>query len=184
MRHLGDITKINGAKVPIADVVVFGAPCQDISVAGLRKGVRHSDLGDEETTRSGLVVEAVRIIKEMRTEDERNGRTGVDIRPRYAVYENVGGAFSSSKGDDWRIVMEELARIVDKDITIPRPEKGKWSTTGVIFGDGWSLAWRVSDAQHWGVPQRRRRITLVVDLNGYNAPRIVFGESEHHGSTV
>jgi DNA (cytosine-5)-methyltransferase 1 len=182
MIHCGDITQINGAKVPVVDTVIFGAPCQDLSVAGLRKGMKHGDLGDEETTRSGLFMDAVRIIKEMRQEDARNGRSGITIRPRYGIYENVPGALSSSGGDDWKAVLEELARIVDEGVTIPRPPK-KWSTTGVIIGEGYSLAWRVMDAQFYGVPQRRRRIALVADFNGYTAAEILFSKVEHHGST-
>lgn len=119
----------------------------------------------------------------MREEDVRNGRSGVDVRPRYMVWENVPGAFSSNGGEDFRVVLEELARVVEEGVTIPRPPKGKWATTGVIIGDGWSLAWRVFDAQWWGVPQRRRRICIVVDFNGHTAPQIVFSEGEHHGST-
>lgn len=119
----------------------------------------------------------------MREEDVRNGRSGVDVRPRYMVWENVPGAFSSNGGEDFRVVLEELARVVEEGVTIPRPPKGKWATTGVIIGDGWSLAWRVFDAQYWGVPQRRRRICIVVDFNGHTAPQIVFSEGEHHGST-
>lgn len=183
MQHLGDITKINGHNVPITDCVIFGAPCQDLSVAGKRAGMKHSDLGDEETTRSGLFMEAVRIIKEMRETDVHNGRSGHDVRPRYGIYENVPGAFSSNAGEDFRVVLEELARVIEEGVTIPRPAKGKWATTGVIIGDGWSLAWRVFDAQYWGVPQRRRRICIVVDFNGHTAPQIVFSEGEHHGST-
>ena len=183
MKHLGNICEINGHNVPITDCVIFGAPCQDLSVAGKRAGMRHSDLGDEETTRSGLFMEAVRIIKEMRETDVHNGRSGVDVRPRYGIYENVPGAFSSNAGEDFRVVLEELARVVEEGVTIPRPTKGKWATTGVIIGDGWSLAWRVFDAQYWGVPQRRRRICIVVDFNGHTAPQIVFSEGEHHGST-
>ena len=124
-------------------------------------------------------MEQIRIVKEMRDRDERNGRTGVDIRPRYMVWENVCGALSSGKprGEDFRVVLEELARIVEKNITIPRPPKGKWSNTGVIVGKNYSIAWRISDSQWWGVPQRRRRITLVADFAGYNAPCMVFGES-------
>ena len=183
IKHLGDIQKISGLTAPIVDTVIFGAPCQDLSVAGKRAGMKHSDLGDEETTRSGLFMEAVRIIKEMREQDVHNGRSGHDIRPRYGVYENVPGAFSSNGGEDFRVVLEELARLVEEGVTIPRPAKGKWATTGVIIGDGWSLAWRVFDAQYWGVPQRRRRICIVVDFNGHTAPQIVFSEGEHHGST-
>ena len=183
MQHFGDITKINGHNVPITDCVIFGAPCQDLSVAGKRAGMKHSDLGDEETTRSGLFMEAVRIIKEMRETDVHNGRAGHDVRPRYGIYENVPGAFSSNSGEDFRVVLEELARVVEEGVTIPRPAKGKWANTGVIIGDRWSLAWRVFDAQYWGVPQRRRRICIVVDFNGHTAPQIVFSEGEHHGST-
>ena len=175
MKHLGDITKIHGHNVPIVDCVIGGSPCQGLSVAGLGKG-----LDDE---RSGLFIEQVRIAKEMREEDVRNGRSGVDVRPRYMVWENVPGAFSSNGGEDFRVVLEELARVVEEGVTIPRPAKGKWATTGVIIGDGWSLAWRVFDAQYWGVPQRRRRICIVVDFNGHTAPQIVFSEGEHHGST-
>ena len=145
--------------------------------------MKHSDLGDEETTRSGLFMDAVRIIKEMREQDARNGRSGHDIRPRYGIYENVPGALSSNVGQDFRVVLEELARVIEEGVTIPRPAKGKWATTGVIIGDGCSLAWRVFDAQYWGVPQRRRRICIVVDFNGHTAPQIVFSEGEHHGST-
>jgi hypothetical protein len=128
-------------------------------------------------------MEQVRIAKEMREADVHNGRSGYDVRPRYMVWENVPGAFSSNGGEDFRVVLEELARVVEEGVTIPRPAKGKWATTGVIIGDGWSLAWRVFDAQYWGVPQRRRRICIVVDFNGHTAPQIVFSEGEHHGST-
>ena len=172
MHHYGDITKINGAEVPVVDTIIFGAPCQDLSVAGKRAGMKHGDLGDEEATRSGLFMDAVRIIKEMRAEDERNGRSGVDIRPRYGIYENVPGAFSSNHGQDFRIVLEELAKVKDKDAVIPMPEK--WTNYGCIMGDGWSIAWRVFDAQFWGVPQRRRRIALVADFGGESAPEILF----------
>ena len=136
--------------------------------------------------RSGLYMEQIRIVKEMREQDERNGRTDDSIRPRHMVWENVCGSLSSPgkgrAGEDFRCVLEELARVVEKDITIPRPPKGKWSNTGVIIGDNYSIAWRITDSQWWGVPQRRRRITLLADFGGYNAPRIVFGESKHHGS--
>ena len=184
MRHYGDITKINGAKVPVVDTVIFGAPCQDLSVAGKRAGMKHTDLGDEESTRSGLFMEAVRIIKEMRSEDERNGRTDDNIRPRYAVYENVPGAFSSNKGEDFRIVLEEIAKVADKDASIPMPDKGKWTNYGCIVGDGWSIAWRVLDAQFWGVPQRRRRIALVADFGGQSAPEILFVRKSVSRDTV
>lgn len=166
MKHLGDITKISGYAVPVVDCIIGGSPCQDLSVAGKRAGL--------DGERSGLYMEQIRIVKEMREQDERNGRTGVDIRPRYMVWENVPGAFSSNKGEDFRIVLEELAKVKDKDAVIPMPEKGKWTNHGCIMGDGWSIAWRVFDAQFWGVPQRRRRIALVADFGGQSAPEILF----------
>ena len=164
MKHLGDITKISGYDAPVVDCVVGGSPCQDLSVAGKRAGL--------EGERSGLYIEQVRIVKEMREQDERNGRSGVDVRPRYMVWENVPGAFSSNKGEDFRIVLEELAKVKDKDAVIPMPDK--WTNHGCILGDGWSIAWRVLDAQFWGVPQRRRRIALVADFGGQSAPEILF----------
>ena len=139
---------------------------QDLSVAGKRAGL--------DGERSGLFMEQIRIVKEMRSEDERNGRTGVDIRPRYMVWENVPGAFSSNKGEDFRIVLEEIAKVADEDAVIPMPDKGKWTNSGCIVADGWSIAWRVLDAQFWGVPQRRRRIALVADFGGQSAPEILF----------
>lgn len=180
MKHLGDITKINGAKVPMVDVITFGAPCQDLSVAGKRAGMKNVAMGDDETTRSGLFFEAIRIIKEMRDESFRQlsmRGTDVDIRlvkPRYAVYENVPGAFSSNKGEDFRAVLEETAKVADKNAVIPGPPAGKWQPAGCIVGDGWSLAWRVHDAQYWGVPQRRKRICLLADFNGQDAGRVLF----------
>ena len=171
MEHYGDITKISGYTAPIVDCVIGGSPCQDLSVAGKRAGL--------DGERSGLYTEQVRIVKEMRAEDEARGRTGVDIRPRYMVWENVPGAFSSNKGEDFRIVLEELAKVKDKDAVIPMPESGKWANTGSIVGDGWSIAWRVLDAQFWGtsnkpLPQRRRRIALIADFGGQSAPEILF----------
>ena len=171
MKHLGDITQISGYVVPVVDCIIGGSPCQDLSVAGKRAGL--------DGERSGLYIEQVRIVKEMRKQDERNGRTGVDIRPRYMLWENVPGAFSSNKGDDFRIVLEELAKVCDENAVIPRPADGKWRTSGCIMGDGWSIAWRVLDAQFWGtpdkpLPQRRRRIALVADFGGHSAPEILF----------
>ena len=124
-------------------------------------------------------MEQIRIVKEMRAQDEQNGRTDVDIRPRYMVWENVPGAFSSNKGEDFRIVLEELAKVKDHNAVIPRPADGKWRTSGCILGRGWSIAWRVLDAQFWGtsdkpLPQRRRRIALVADFGGLSAPEILF----------
>lgn len=168
MKHYLNVCDVNGATVEPVDLITFGSPCQDLSVAGKRAGLKHESNGDDETTRSGLFMEAVRIIKEMRKEDEvrrlQSGRTDKSIRPRFAVWENVPGAFSSNKGEDFRVVLEELARIKDKEVSIPLPNKGKWQSAGEIIGDGWSIAWRTLDAQYHGVPQRRRRIFLVADF--------------------
>lgn len=172
MKHYGDITKINGAEVPIVDIVTGGSPCQDLSVAGARKGLAGE--------RSGLFMEQIRVIREMRDECKRELRmrgSDVDlrcVRPRYMVWENVPGAFSSNKGEDFRCVLEEIARVEDKTASIPMPEGGRWSTSGCIMGDGWSIAWRVHDAQFWGVPQRRKRIAVVADFAGESAPEILF----------
>jgi len=169
MKHLGDITKLNGAEVPIVDVVCGGSPCQDLSVAGKRAGLAGE--------RSGLFMDQIRIIKEMREHDRTVRGANVDnrlLRPRYMVWENVPGAFSSNKGEDFRAVLEETARVICEDAVIPRPTGGKWSPSGCIMGDGWSIAWRVHDAQFWGVPQRRKRIALVADFGGESAPEILF----------
>ena len=166
MIHLGDITKISGYTAPVVDCIIGGSPCQDLSVAGKRAGL--------EGQRSGLFMQQIRIIKEMRENDRRNGRAAEYVRPRYMVWENVPGAFSSNKGEDFRIVLEETAKVADENASIPRPEKGKWSTSGCILADGWSIAWRVFDAQFWGVPQRRRRIALVADFGGQSAPEVLF----------
>lgn len=175
MKHLGDITKIKGCEAPVVDCIIGGSPCQDLSVAGKRAGLAGE--------RSGLYMEQIRIIKEMRHRDELRGRTGESIRPRYMVWENVPGAFSSNGGKDFAAVIEEAVRVAEPEApNVPVPEKG-WPTSGCIMGDNWSVAWRVLDAQFWGVPQRRRRICLVADWGGLNAPKIVFGEAEHNGST-
>lgn len=159
MIHLGDITKIKGDNIPTVDVITFGSPCQDLSIAGKRAGLSGE--------RSGLFMEAVRIIKEMR--EATNGEY-----PKYAVWENVPGAFSSNKGEDFRAVLEELAKIKETGISIPLPDKSKWAKAGFITGDDWSIAWRTMDAQYWGVPQRRLRISLVLDLTGGRAGEILF----------
>ena len=166
MRHLGDIKKIKGDEVPAVDCVIGGSPCQDLSLAGKRKGL--------DGERSGLFMEQIRIVKEMREEYVRKTGTTHNIRPRYMVWENVPGAFSSNSGEDFRIVLEETAKIADENAYVPRPPKGKWTTAGCIMGDGWSIAWRVLDAQFWGVPQRRNRIALVADFGGNTAPEILF----------
>lgn len=178
VKHYLNVCDVNGAEVEPVDVITFGSPCQDLSVAGKRAGLKHESNGDDETTRSGLFMEAVRIIKEMRKKDGldqlRSGRTDEHIRPRFAVWENVPGAFSSNKGEDFRVVLEELARIKDSEVSIPLPEKGKWKQSGEIVGDGWSIAWRTLDAQYHGVPQRRRRIFLVADFADECAGEILF----------
>ena len=166
MKHFGDITKIKGSEVPIVDIITGGSPCQDLSVAGKRAGL--------DGERSGLFMEQIRIIKEMHDECRR---TNQPIRPRYMVWENVCGAFSSGtpSGEDFRIVLEETARVVDSDTSIPRLADGStWSNSGCILADRWSIAWRVHDAQFWGVPQRRKRISLVADFRGQTAPEILF----------
>lgn len=167
MIHLGDVSKVNGADLEPADIITFGSPCQDLSVAGKRAGLKHEDNGDEETTRSGLFMEAIRIIKEMR--EATNGK-----HPRYAVWENVPGAFSSNKGEDFRVVLEEFVKVVEPSAEMPPMEDRKWPYADVIVGDGWSIAYRTLDAQYWGVPQRRRRIYLVADFSGERAPKILF----------
>ena len=187
MKHFGDITKINGAEVPPVDVICGGSPCQDLSVAGKREGLSGA--------RSGLFMEQIRVIKEMRDECLRKlSMRGADVdlryvQPRYMVWENVPGAFSSNKGEDFRAVIEETAKIADKDAVIPRPTGGRWSPSGCVMGNGWSIAWRVHDAQFWGVPQRRKRIALVADFGGSSAPEILFerkslsGDSEQSEQT-
>ena len=219
MAHLGDITKINGAEIEPVDIITGGSPCQDLSVAGKRAGL--------EGQRSGLFMEMIRIIKEMRNADklrierrrdtkiwDRNdtfiesGKAGVHseyrntnaistgcgagetadiegresqhgfcgtnqpLRPRFVVWENVPGAFSSNNGEDFRAVIEEFCKIADETVTIPRPAKGKWNTAGCVVGNGFSFAWRTIDAQFWGVAQRRRRIYAVLDIGGQCASEI------------
>lgn len=169
MTHLGDITKIHGGEAPVVDVVIGGSPCQDLSIAGKRAGLAGA--------RSGLYMEQIRIIKEMRERDMASGRTGEFVRPRYMVWENVPGAFSSNGGKDFAAVLEEAIRIAEPEAPdIEVPEKG-WNTWGGYhdeMGGRWSVAWRVFDAQHWGVPQRRRRIALVADFGGDTAWEILF----------
>lgn len=170
MVHLGDIKKIHDP--PFVDCITFGSPCQDLSIAGKRAGLSGE--------RSGLFMEAVRIIKEMRCHSG-------GAYPTFAIWENVPGAFSSNKGNDFHAVLEELARIKEPEVSIPRPENGKWAKAGFICGNGWSIAWRTLDAQFWGVPQRRRRIALVLDLTGQRAGEILFertGVSGNHEPSI
>lgn len=159
MIHLGDITKMTPQNTPYVDCVTFGSPCQDLSVAGKREGLAGQ--------RSGLFMDAVRVIKNMYM-------YSFGAYPKFAVWENVPGAFSSNKGEDFRAVLEELARIKEPEISISRPESGKWAKAGFICGNGWSIAWRTLDAQFWGVPQRRKRIALVMDLRGQCSGEILF----------
>ena len=165
MKHLGDICKINGAEIEPVDCITGGSPCQDLSIAGKRAGLAGE--------RSGLFMEQVRIVKEMRERDRRNGRAGDMVRPRFLVWENVPGAFSSNEGGDFQAVLEEIIHIAEPTVSVPRFE-GKWTKAGAIDGDGWSIAWRTHDAQYWGVPQRRRRISVVADFGGQSAGEILF----------
>ena len=163
MKHYGDVHGLNGANLEPVDIITFGSPCQDLSIAGKRSGLGGS--------RSGLFYEAVRVIAEMRK--STNGKY-----PRWAVWENVPGALSSQGGQDFRCVLESLVRIKDPAADVPLPENGRWLHAGEILGDGYSLAWRVLDAaQGWGVAQRRKRIFAVLDLDGQCAGKVLF-ESE------
>lgn len=177
MKHLGDICKINGAEIEPVWCITGGSPCQDLSIAGKRAGLAGA--------RSGLFMEQVRITREMREEDRKNGRTGEFVRPRYLVWENVPGAFSSNKGRDFAAVLEEIIRIVEPETPgIDVPAKG-WPTWGGYHdavGGRWSVAWRVHDAQYWGVPQRRRRISLVADFGGDTAGEILFDRQSVPGN--
>ena len=170
MKHYGDITKLSGWTVPIVDVITGGSPCQDLSVAGKRAGLAGE--------RSGLFMEQVRIVKEMRDRDVReNRRPGFLVRPRYMVWENVPGAFSSNGGRDFQAVLTEIVRIAEPDAPdVPMPDRGRWSKSGCLYDEmgKWSIAWRVHDAQFWGVPQRRKRIALVADFGGLSAPEVLF----------
>ena len=188
MKHLGDITKLNGAEIPVVDVITGGSPCQDLSVAGKRAGL--------DGERSGLFMDQVRIVKEMRAHDRATGRTGVFIRPRYMVWENVPGAFSSNGGKDFQAVLTEIVRIAEPTAPdVPMPD-GRWPLAGSLVGNGWSVAWRVHDAQFWGktvysdgrvlvpgTPQRRRRLALVADFGGRSAPEILFERTSLSGDS-
>ena len=147
VKHYGDVSEVDGSEVEPVDIITFGSPCQDMSVAGKRAGLHG--------TRSNLFYQAIRIIREMRI--KTNG-----AYPRYIVWENVPGAFSSNRGEDFRCVLESICQIKDDWVAVPRSRK--WESAGEIMGDDYSVAWRVLDAQYWGVPQRRKRIFLVADL--------------------
>ncbi|MFI3327017.1 MAG: DNA cytosine methyltransferase, partial [Clostridia bacterium] len=168
IRHLGDITKINGADIPPVDIICGGSPCQDLSCS---KNNREGLKGE----RSGLFMEQIRIIKEMRNADVLRGRTAEFIRPRIMLWENVPGAFSSTQGEDFRLVLEETAKIYDTTLHIPRPDDGKWkSSGGILLDNKFSLAWRVLNSQWFRISQRRRRIFLIADFAGESAFEILF----------
>ena len=162
VKHLGDISTVDGAKIAPVDIITFGSPCTDMSVAGKRAGL--------DGRQSCLFYQAVRIVKEMRCATDGK-------YPRFIVWENVPGAFSSNKGEDFKAVLEAVCSVKDESISVPGPPKGKWANAGTVVGDGFSLAWRVLDAQFWGIPQRRKRIYLVADFAGGSAGKVLF-ESE------
>lgn len=166
VKHLGDIKDIDGSEIEPVDIISFGSPCQDLSIAGKRAGL--------EGKKSNLFYEAIRVIKEMRC--KTNGKY-----PRYLLWENVPGAFSSNKGEDFRCVLEEITRIKDSTVKLPRPSR--WKSAGEILGDNFSLAWRVLDAKYFGAPQRRRRIFLVTDLDGGSSREILFEQKSLSGDT-
>lgn len=159
VKHYGDVSAISGADLPPVDIITFGSPCQDMSIAGKRDGLDGS--------RSSLFYEAIRIVKEMRC--KTNGET-----PRFIVWENVPGAFSSNKGQDFKAVLEAVISVKEPSASVPAPEKKGWPDADYYVGDGWSVAYRVFDAQWWGVPQRRKRIYLVADFADQSAPEILF----------
>lgn len=170
MKQLGDVTKLDGSSIDPVDVITFGSPCQDLSIAGKQTGIHDGK-------RSSLFFEAVRIIREMR--GITNGKY-----PRFAVWENVPGAFSSNKGADFRAVLQALCEVGGEAVPVPEPPKGKWAKAGCIVGDGYSIAWRVYDAQYWGVPQRRKRIYLVADFGSERAGEILFERESVRGDSA
>ena len=159
-RQLGDITKINGAEIEPVDIITFRSPCQDISIAGTRMGIHKGE-------RSSLFFEAIRIIREMRNATDNQ-------YPRFAVWENVKGAFSSNHGADFRSVLQSFCNLGGECDSVPVPPKGKWAHAGCIVGDGYSVAWRLYNAEHWGVPQRRERVYLIADFGSERAGEILF----------
>lgn len=176
MVHGGDITKLKGSELFPVDIICGGSPCQDLSVAGARAGLAGA--------RSGLFMEQIRIVKEMRQAERERGRTGRDIRPRYMVWENVPGAFSSGepKGEDFRIVLEEIIRVAYPSGYVNHWFSYGWQPAGTIYIEGvCSLAWRCLDAQYWGVAQRRKRIFLVADFAGLWAPLLLFDALQSKG---
>ena len=179
MNQAGDITKLNGAELPPVDIICGGSPCQDLSVAGARAGLSGS--------RSGLFMEQVRVVKEMRNAEISRGRSGLSALPRNLCWENVPGAFSSGNpnGEDFRIVLDEIIRIKFDSVYVPRPYTRRWEPAGrILLGDSFSLAWRCLDTQYWPrTPQRRKRIFLVADFGGRTAPQILFDQESLPGYT-
>ena len=159
VKHYGDVSALNGADLPPVDIITFGSPCQDMSIAGKRDGLDGS--------RSSLFYEAIRIVKEMRC--KTNG-----AKPRFIVWENVPGAFSSNKGQDFKAVLEAVIGVKEPTAEVPAPDKKGWPDADYYLGDGWSVAYRVLDAQWWGVPQRRKRIYLVGSFTDHSAPKVLF----------
>ena len=162
MKHYGDISQMDGGKIKPVDIITFGSPCTDMSIAGRRAGL--------DGKQSVLFYQAIRIIQEMR--DATHGKY-----PRYIVWENVPGAFSSNHGEDFKAVLEAVIGIKEPGTQVPMPEKNLWPYADLYLGEQWSVAYRTLDAQHWGVPQRRRRIFLVADFAGWGAGQVLF-ESE------
>lgn len=160
MKHLGSVTDVDGSKVEPVDIITFGSPCQDLSVAGKQAGIHEGE-------RSNLFFEAIRIIKEMR-------HATANKFPRFAVWENVPGAFSSNKGEDFRSVLNAFCSVCDDTADVPRPADGVWQPAGCVLGNSYSIAWKIYDAQYWAVPQRRKRIYLISDFATERAGEILF----------
>jgi DNA (cytosine-5)-methyltransferase 1 len=176
MLHVGDITSLNGALLPPVDIICGGSPCQDLSVAGARAGLSGE--------RSGLFMEQIRIVKEMRNADKSRGRAGIAVRPRYCVWENVPGAFSSAEGKDFLAVLREFVQIEEPQMDVVRPPAGRWEYAGAVLGVRSCVAWVTWDAQYFGVPQRRKRIFLVTDFAGYSPIQILFDQDRLLGNTA
>lgn len=174
MLHVGDITKLNGALLPPVDIICGGSPCQDLSVAGAKAGLSGE--------RSGLFMEQIRIVKEMRNADKSRGRAGIAVRPRYCVWENVPGAFSSAEGKDFQAVLRKFVQIEEPQMDVVRPPTGRWEYAGAVLGVRSCVAWVTWDAQYFGVPQRRKRIFLIADFAGYSPIQILFDQNRLLGN--
>ena len=178
MLHVGDITKLDGALLPPVDIICGGSPCQDLSLAGARIGLIGS--------RSGLFMHQIRIIKEMRDADKRLGRTGNAVRPRFAVWENVIGCYSSSSngappGSDFQTVLQSFLQIEEPSLHVVRPASGRWEYAGAILGIRSCVAWVTWSAEFFGVPHRRRRCFLICDFSGYSPLKILFEQNSLPG---